>query len=64
MRTNKRKKENLVYMKGLPPYGGRGGITGIMLPVLNTIGTEQATPTKKTEEKCKRLLDYAATCPN
>ena len=35
-----------------------------MLPPLNTIGTEQVTPTKKTEEKCKRLLAYVAIYPN
>ena len=31
---------------------------------MNTIETEQATPTRKTEEKCKRLLNYVATYPN
>ena len=35
-----------------------------MLPALNTIGTEQAKRTKQTEQKCHRLLDYAATYPN
>ena len=35
-----------------------------MLPTLYTIYTEQAAPTKSTEAKYKRLLDYAATYPN
>ena len=35
-----------------------------MLTALNTIGSEQAKPTKQTELKCKRLLDYAATYQN
>ena len=35
-----------------------------MLPVLNTIGTKQANPTKKAMKKCLRLLDYAAAYPN
>jgi len=39
-------------------------IDGTMLPALNTIGTQQAKPTKKTMQKCLRLLDYAATYPN
>ena len=39
-------------------------IDGSMLPALNTIGTEQAKPTKQTEQKCHRLLDYAATYPD
>ena len=34
-----------------------------MLPALNTIASQQATPTQKTLEKCKQLLDYAATYP-
>ena len=38
-------------------------IDGTMLPALNTIGTQQAKPTKKTMQKCLRLLDYAATYP-
>ena len=38
-------------------------LDGTMLPSLNTVGTEQATPTRKTEEKYKRELDYAATYP-
>ena len=36
-------------------------LDGTMLPTLNIIGSEQASPTKQTEQKCKRLLDYAAT---
>ena len=39
-------------------------IDGSMLTALNTIGSEQAKPTKQTELKCKRLLDYAATYQN
>ena len=39
-------------------------LDGKLLPVLNTIGPEKVTPTRKTEAKCKRLLDYAATYPN
>ena len=39
-------------------------IDGTMLPVLNTIGSEQAKPTKQTKQKCSRLLDYAATYPD
>ena len=44
-------------------YYGRA-LDGTTLPALNTIASEQATPTKKTEQKCKRLLDYVATYPN
>ncbi len=39
-------------------------IDGTMLPALNTIGSEQTKSTKQTEQKCYRLLDYAATYPN
>ena len=39
-------------------------IDGTILPALNTIGSEQAKPTKQTEQKCSRLLDYTATHPN
>ena len=39
-------------------------IDGTMLPALNTIDSEQAKPTKQTEQKYYRLLDYAATYPN
>ena len=35
-----------------------------MLPALNTIGSEQAKPTKQIEQKWYRLLDYAATYPD
>ena len=35
-----------------------------MLPALNNIGIEQATPTQNTEEKYERLLDYAVIYPN
>ena len=39
-------------------------LDGTMLPLLSTIGAEQAIPTRKIEEKYKRLLDYVATYPN
>ena len=39
-------------------------IDSTMLPALNDIASQQAKPTEKTKEKCKRLLDYAATYPN
>ena len=39
-------------------------LDGTMLPALNTIGSEQAKPTESTKNKCKKLLDYAATYPN
>ena len=32
--------------------------------LLNTIWSEQAKPTKQTEQKCQRLLDYATTYPD
>ena len=38
-------------------------IDGTILPILNTICIEQASATRNTESKCKRLLDYADTCP-
>ena len=44
-------------------YYGRA-LDGTTLPALNTIASEQATPTKKTEQKCKRLLDYVPTYTN
>ena len=39
-------------------------IDGTMLTALNTISSEQAKPTKQTEQKCQRLLDYAASYQN
>ena len=39
-------------------------LDGTMLPALNTIGSEQAKHTQQTMQKCKRLLDYAATYQN
>ena len=39
-------------------------LEGTILPALNTIGMELATPNRKFKEKYERLLDYAATYPN
>ena len=35
-----------------------------ILPALNEIAHRQATPTQKTMDKCKMLLDFCATHPN
>jgi hypothetical protein len=35
-----------------------------MLPALNEISSQQASPTSDTIKKCNQLLDYAATYPN
>jgi hypothetical protein len=35
-----------------------------MLPALNEIGTQQASPTEATRNKANMLLDYACTYPN
>ena len=35
-----------------------------LLPALNTISSQQNTPTQKVKEKCNRLLDYIAAYPN
>ena len=35
-----------------------------LLPALNTLSTQQASPTEQTLRLCHRLLDYAATYPN
>jgi hypothetical protein len=34
-----------------------------MLPALNEISSQQASPTSLTTTKCNQLLDYAATYP-
>mmetsp|Transcript_11265 Transcript_11265/g.15885 ORF Transcript_11265/g.15885 Transcript_11265/m.15885 type:complete len:463 (+) Transcript_11265:115-1503(+) len=39
-------------------------LDGTMLAALNEISTTQAKPTEHTLDKCKRLLDYAATYQN
>ena len=44
-------------------YYGRA-IEYPILPALNEIAHQQATPTTKTIDKCKMLLDYCATNPN
>ena len=44
-------------------YYGRA-IDYTILPALNEIASEQASPTQKTQEKAKRLMDYVATYPN
>jgi hypothetical protein len=38
-------------------------IDSTMLPALNEISSQQSKPTKTTMQKCRRLLDYAATYP-
>ena len=35
-----------------------------LLPALNALSTQQATPTTNTLKLCHRLLDYSATYPN
>ena len=35
-----------------------------MLPALETLATQQASPTKNTMKKIKQFLDYAATHPD
>ena len=44
-------------------YYGRA-IDYTILPALNEIASEQASPTKKTKEKAQRLMDYVYTYPN
>ena len=34
-----------------------------MLPALNEISAKQEKPTQRTQDECKKLFDYAATCP-
>ena len=36
----------------------------MMIVALNDIASVQAKPTQNTIEKCKRVMDYAATYPN
>ena len=38
-------------------------VDATMLPAINEISGAQASPTQKTENACKMLLDYAATYP-
>ena len=35
-----------------------------ILPALNEIASEQASPTQKTQQKAQRLMDYVSTYPN
>ena len=44
-------------------YHGRA-LDASILPALNTISSQQNSPTAKVKEKCLRLLDYIATYPN
>ena len=44
-------------------YYGRA-IDHTILPALNTIASAQAEPTKKTEDKTQRLMDYLHTYPH
>ena len=39
-------------------------IDSTMLPALNEIGAQQASPTDNTLKACKMLMDYASTFPN
>ena len=39
-------------------------IDSTMLPALNDIGAQQASPTENTQKACKMLMDYASTFPN
>jgi len=39
-------------------------IDSTMLPAINTIATQQATPTRKTMEAVTQLLNYCATHPD
>ena len=44
-------------------YHGRA-LDASILPALNSISSQQNSPTEKVKEKCLRLLDYIATYPN
>lgn len=44
-------------------YYGRA-LDGTILPALNTIGTQQAKPTKQTMKRCQRLMDSVNTYSN
>ena len=39
-------------------------VDSTMLPAINEISAQQSSPTEKTWEACKMLLDYACTYPN
>ena len=47
---------------GLLLYYARA-IDSTILPALQEIASEQAHPTERTLQKCRRLLDYVATYP-
>jgi hypothetical protein len=59
-------KENKTYVQevlGTFLYYARC-VASSILPALETLATQQATPTKNTLKKMKQFLDYASTNPN
>ena len=60
---NKKETKIIQSITGSLLYYARA-IDGTILPALNDIASQQASPTEFTKAKCNRLLDYVATYPN